>query len=208
MPPRSSEHGSGWGSRRRRRAEGGEPSIRLIRNAHIFASAVREMLERAVLCEICADSLTSSQFYLLRLMVSDGSRHIGDVADVLGVSAPAATKTIDKLERLEFVTRQPSTEDRRATLLAPSTKGRRVVSRYSAALGRRFAPIFREFSREDLRQLADLLERFALCLIKQKPGDEGYCLRCGAHYDQHCSVGKLRGGCPYQQFVGQPHPKN
>ncbi len=53
-------------------------------------------------------------------MTLNGRHQAGELAEFLGVSAPAATKNIDKLERFGLVVRSPSKGDRRATQLSAS----------------------------------------------------------------------------------------
>jgi len=171
----------------------------LLRYSHIFASAMRDLLELKVLRDVTDAPLTLSQFHLLKLISLNGTHQVGDVAQFLGVSAPAATKNIDKLERLGLVARRSSTEDRRATLLASSPKGRRLVQRYDALKTERLEPVLEGFSEQELAQLARLLERFSLRLIGQEDGGEGLCLRCSAHFQDVCPVNHLRDGCPYQK---------
>ena len=171
----------------------------LLRYSHIFASAVRDLLELKVLREVTDAPLTLPQFHLLKLISLNGSHQVGEVAQFLGVSPPAATKNIDKLEGLGLVARSPSADDRRATLLASSRKGRALVRRYEALKEERLEPVLESFSEGELAQLTRLLERFCLQLIKQQDSGEGLCLRCSAYYDEACPVNHLRDGCPYQK---------
>lgn len=180
----------------------GSDGLRLVRYSHIFASAVREVLELKLVREVSSVPLTLSQFHLLKLMFLNGRHQVGEVADFLGVSPPAATKNIDKLEALGLVFRAPSEGDRRATLLSVSPKGRRLVRRYEALKTARLAPVLVKFRSKELKQLAHLLERFSLSLLERElaGGDDGHgvCLRCDAYIESGCPVGQLRGGCPYQ----------
>ncbi len=171
----------------------------LLRYSHIFASAVRDLLELKILREVTDAPLTLPQFHLLKLISLNGSHQVGEVAQFLGVSPPAATKNIDKLEGLGLVARSRSTADRRATLLASSRKGRQLVKRYEALKEERLEPILDGFSEKELAQFSRLLERFSLLLIKQEDSGEGLCLRCSAYYDEACPVNHLRDGCPYQK---------
>ncbi len=177
----------------------------LLRYSHIFASAVRDLLEVKVLREVTNDPLSLPQFHLLKLIAMNGSHKVGEVAQFLGVSAPAATKNIDKLEGLGLVARIRSTGDRRAKILASSRKGRQLVKRYEALKEQRLEPVLDGFSAKDLRQLTRLLERFSLLLIKQQDSGEGLCLRCSAYYDDICPVNHLRDGCPYQRMRDDTH---
>ena len=121
--------------------QAGRDVFRLLRYTHIFASAVREILELKLLREISPLPLTLSQFHLLKLMTVNGQHQMGQLADFLGVSPPAATKNIDKLERLKLVVRNPSKGDRRATLLSVSPKGRRLVRKYEELKTARLSPV-------------------------------------------------------------------
>lgn len=171
----------------------------LLRYAHIFGAVVQEILELKVLREVSSDSLSLSQFHLLKLISTNGHHKVGQVADFLGVSAPAASKNVDKLERLGLASREPSKGDRRAILLASSPKGRALVERYENLKRDRLQPVLQQFSVEELRQLTQLLERFALTLIETDETDEGLCFRCSAYFDDNCPVIHHHDGCPYQK---------
>jgi DNA-binding MarR family transcriptional regulator len=172
----------------------------LVRQSHIFASLVRQILETKFLQEVAAHPLTLSQFQLLKLIALNGNYQIGEVAGFLGVSPPAATKNIDKLERLGLITRHPSKGDRRATLLSASTKGRRLVEQYESVKAERLTPVFEGFSAKDIDQFTELMERFSLSLLKREELGRGMCLLCSAYCQQECSVSRVRGGCPYERL--------
>lgn len=206
--PRHANDGNGSRSRRggTRKSRPGEES-RLVRYSHIFASAVREVLEVRLLRSASSLPLTLSQFHLLKLMTFNGQHQVSEVASFLGVSPPAATKNIDKLERLGLLSRAQSTGDRRATLLSVTAKGRRLVQRYERVKTERLAPVLAAFEPQELARLTGLLERFAVALLDLDPGVDGFCLRCAAYLEEGCPVGALRGGCPYsglQARAGQP----
>jgi DNA-binding MarR family transcriptional regulator len=177
---------------------GGPDVTRLLRNSHIFASAVREVLETKMIREASPQPLTLAQLHILKLMTFDGQHRVTELADLLGVSPPAATKNIDKLERLGLVLRAPSPDDRRATLLSVSPRGRRLVDRYEQIKRAHLAPVVNDFQPEEVEQLATLLERFSVSLLQRERSRRGYCLRCDAYIAADCPVGHLRGGCPYQ----------
>jgi DNA-binding MarR family transcriptional regulator len=170
----------------------------LLRSSHIFASAVREFLESKPLKEASSLPLTISQFHLLKLMAHNGRHQVREVADFLGVSPPAATKNVDKLERLGLVIRKPSHGDRRVTWLSVSNKGRRLVERYEEIKIERLTPVLKNFRLDDLDLLADLLERFSIALMEKEKTRRGFCLRCDAYIQNDCPIGEVRGGCPYK----------
>jgi len=180
----------------------GKKILRLLRCTHIFASAVREVLELSLLRETSPLPLTLSQSHLLKLMTYNGEHHICELAKILGVSAPAATKNIDKLERLGLVFREPSKGDRRATLVSVSPRGRQLVEKYEEMKTARISPVLESFQSGEVEKLSDLLERFAVSLLEAAGADGGFCLRCDAYIESDCAVGRVRGGCPYRKARG------
>jgi DNA-binding MarR family transcriptional regulator len=173
---------------------------RLLRHSHIFASAVREVLEEKLLREISPERLTLSQFNLLKLIALNGQHQVGELAEFLGVSPPAASKAIDKLERLGLVVRSPSKEDRRVTLLSASTDGRRLVASFEDLTADRLAPVLSKFRPEEIDEMSSLLERFSMRLYEVEESSSGLCLRCAAYVEDHCPVAHYHDNCPYQKM--------
>lgn len=202
--PRSARDGRNDRGRRGEASGGGlEGELRLVRYSHIFASAVREVLELRLLREVSSWPLTLSQFHLLKLMTFDGQHQVSEAADFLGVSRPAATKNIDKLERIGLLARAQSAGDRRATLLSVTAKGRRLVQRYEQLKAERLTPVLAAFEPQEIARLASLLERLSVALLDLDRTDDGFCLRCAAYLEEGCPVGELRGGCPYRGLLAR-----
>jgi DNA-binding MarR family transcriptional regulator len=185
------------------REDDGPDAARLhqfLRYSHIFSAAVREILVARYLAESTDVALTLPQFHLLKLIVLNGKHQVGEVAEFLGVSAPAASKNIDKLERLKLVSRAPSTGDRRATLLSASPRGRRLVRRYEDLQASRLRPVLRRFRPEEIDQLTRLLERFSVRLFAEEQSEEAFCLRCAAYCEEQCPIGQVLGNCAYEKI--------
>ena len=193
QPPAAGETGRG-GSAAEDRLHG------VLRLSHIFSSVVREILEVRLLEDTTPLPLTLSQFHILKLMTLNGRHQVGELAEFLGVSAPAITKNVDKLERFGLVVRTPSEGDRRAILLAPSHKGRRLVERYEELKVARLHPVLAEFQAGELEQFTSMLERVAVALLRQEETPRGFCMRCAAYIETGCPVGHVRGGCPYDRI--------
>ena len=175
---------------------------RVLRLSHIFSSVVREILEAKLLREATPLPLTLTQFHILKLMALKGEHQTGELAQFLGVSAPATTKNIDKLERFGLAMRTPSAGDRRATFVSTTHKGARLVEKYEELKATRVYPILETFDSHEIDQLSDLLERFSVSLLKRERTSRGFCLRCAAYIETGCPVGHVRGGCPYDKVRG------
>ncbi len=174
----------------------------LLRQTHIFASTVREVLEVKLLREVSEAPSSLPQLQLLKLMVRDGQHQAREVAHFLGVSPPAATKNVDKLVGLGLVRRERSTGDRRATLLSASPAGRRLVEEYERRKALLVRPVLERFRPEELAQLTSLLERFAVSLLERETPEAGFCARCCGYVESGCPVDWLLGDCAFRKLRG------
>jgi DNA-binding MarR family transcriptional regulator len=192
MPPGSEQERGRSGAAARLR--------RFLRFSHIFSASVREIIGDRYLSESSGHSLTISQLHLLELIAGNGGHKVSDAATLLGVSSPAATKCIDKLERLGLLSRAPCRTDRRATMLQASEDGRTLVREYERIRQQRLLPLIAGFGPLEVDRLTDLLERFAVELFKQEGSNRGSCLRCGGYFEEDCAIARVRGSCPYQKL--------
>jgi DNA-binding MarR family transcriptional regulator len=175
---------------------------RFLHCGHVFSAAVREILEARYLAEVTPEPLTVSQFNLLKLIALRGERQVGEMADMLGISSPAVSKIIDKLESKGLVTRSAATGDRRVTLVSASRKGSRLVRRYEELKAARLGPVLDVFTPEEVDQLSKLLERFSLSLYSRESTGDGFCLRCAAYGAPDCAIRAVDGVCPYERNNG------
>src|SRR5262249_18832201 len=110
-----------------------------------YAAALDRVLELAVLLNtdmtqsLAKDGLTASRTTLLWTLERTGPVPQRVLAEKLGVSARAITGLVDALTTTGCVTREPHPDDRRATLVTFTEKGRQTV--------RSLAEQQREFSR-------------------------------------------------------------
>ena len=119
-------------------------------------------LLRAVRRHDAASGLTGPRLSALSVVVFGGPMTIGALAAAEQVRPPTMTRIVTALERAGLVEREPSSADRRATLVRATSQGERLLQegrlRRVASLARRLAAL----SAEELRTLqhaAEILER-------------------------------------------------
>lgn len=178
--------------------------LRLLRSSHLIASAVREALEARLLREATPLPLSPSQLRLLRIVVRNGGYPAGRVAGLLGLSPPATTKNIDKLESLGLLFRSGAARDRRTVLVSASQTGRHLVRRYEDLESAALAPVLDDLGATEIEHLAGLLERLAAELLRPILRDGPACMRCGGYFRQDCPLGTGRGGCPCLRLLDGP----
>lgn len=169
-------------------------------SAHIFASAVSDIIEQRLLEEVSGGQVTASQLKLLKLVAMADSHTIGDVASFLGVSNAAASKAVDRLVRRSLLRRTEGQKDRRVMHLSLPRSGRRLLAAYEAAKRRKLAGIFVQFPREELRRTSELLDRLSAGIVDHSANPEELCLQCGIYFRERCLVRQLvRRDCFYQR---------
>ena len=104
--------------------------------------------------------LTPSQYNVLRILRGEGRPlPILEVADRMLAVVPGITGLIDRLERLDLVVRERSTEDRRVVFVAITSEGLDLLARLDepeSALHRRLVG---HLTPDELRELIRLLEK-------------------------------------------------
>jgi DNA-binding MarR family transcriptional regulator len=179
------------------------PSVKrdFLGSAHVFASAVREVLEDRLLREVAGRQLGFSQLKLLIFVAHTNARTVGDVAAFLGVSKPAASQAVDRLVRRKWLRRTEGEADRRFAKLSLTDSGHRLLKSYEAAKARKLERIFRGFSAADLQHTADLLDRVSAQIVNHSAKPEEVCLQCGVYFRERCLLRTLSGhNCFYHTY--------
>lgn len=159
--------------------------------ARVFARAVRDVFEAAVLREVAGDKVTFPQLKLLYLVSQTGSVTVGDAAAFLGVTSAAASKAVEKLVRRRLLRRNDIQGDRRTSQLSITEASRKLLEAYEAARNQKAAEIFAQYSPEQLRYTAELLDRLAAEICKQTTSRDEVCVQCEVYFREECRFGKF-----------------
>jgi DNA-binding MarR family transcriptional regulator len=107
---------------------------------------------------ILVEGMTYPRMRLIHEL-SEGPQIMGALRDRLGVSARNITVLVDGLERDGFAKRAPHPEDRRATVVELTDKGRAAHRAVYAAHADRAAALFATLDHDDQQALLGLLRR-------------------------------------------------
>jgi DNA-binding MarR family transcriptional regulator len=169
-------------------------------SAHVFATAVREVMEEKLLHEVASKQTSLPQLKLLTLVASTDRHTIGDVAAFLGVSKAAASQTVEKLVRRKWLRRTVEKTDRRAVRLSLTESGQRLLAEYESTRNQKLTKVFRGFSDKELRHMADLLDRVSTEIVNHSAKPEEICLQCGIYFRERCLLRNVMGRtCFYQK---------
>jgi DNA-binding MarR family transcriptional regulator len=102
--------------------------------------------------------LTYAQSQVLFYVVDHPGCHMGDVAKAFGVTLPAVTHIIDRLEQKQFVTRGDHPADRRVYLLEPTRQGRALVQELHTMQTRSLEDVLARMAANDRQRVVKGLE--------------------------------------------------
>lgn len=92
---------------------------------------------------------------------------VNDLAEIMGVEAPSITRKTQDLEKAGLVERRPDPNDRRATYVTTTAKGRTVAKRIWQARLDDITKILGGWSPHDRQEFIRLFERFGHDLAAQ-----------------------------------------
>jgi MarR family transcriptional regulator, 2-MHQ and catechol-resistance regulon repressor len=107
--------------------------------------------------------LSSTQRLALSTLVDQGAMRLGALAAAMGTTDATATRTVQALERLDLVEREPDESDGRGVRIGASPEGRELIAR-----GRkRMALILEELVAEDERErVIELLRALSGAVVR------------------------------------------
>ena len=110
--------------------------------------------------------LTPAQYHLLLALSHEPELGVGEMAAAAGCSSPTATRMLDGLEREGVVVREPSTEDRRRTIVSLTAKGKRLLAQQRRQSHEKKQRLYDQLSPEERRQTEDALHRLAVLIAE------------------------------------------
>ncbi|MGH7304140.1 MAG: MarR family winged helix-turn-helix transcriptional regulator [Candidatus Rokuibacteriota bacterium] len=102
--------------------------------------------------------LTYAQSQVLFYVAEHTGCHMGDVGKDFGVTLPAVTHLVDRLEEKGFVVRGEHPVDRRVYVLEPTAAGRTLTDELHALQLRGVEPVLNRMSARDRQRLMEGLE--------------------------------------------------
>ena len=163
------------------------------RTTDLFVGVLAKAMASRVLEEEFDGQVTMAQLQALRYLSRNDQRLMSDLAEGLGISYPAATKTVERLVKKELVSREGDPADRRVVRVRLTDAGARMVERIGAEMNRRLGAVLEHLHEADREALLRGMSAFvsaALENIEDEKTLTSICLHCG---DQHI------GDCPVEE---------
>jgi len=165
----------------------------MLRDVDKLADLFSDLIERVLITQLLEDlgdhDITPAQVEALHFLARHDPNRVGDLAAGLGISYPAATKTIDRLVAKELVTRREGQRDRRQSELTVTDSGRELIATLRSARRERLEAILARMPSEDQKALLKGLRGFITAgFMTDKALIAATCQRCGTECFPDCVV--------------------
>lgn len=114
---------------------------------------------------------TTSQTEALAIVYHEGPITLKQLAEQMQLTPGSISQLIEQLERLDLVTRTPSTTDRRVTHVTTTEKGTAEVLRIKAQKEDLFKNVYKDLSLDEIRIMAKVQEKM-IAYLKEQAGEQ------------------------------------
>ncbi|MFQ5834915.1 MAG: MarR family winged helix-turn-helix transcriptional regulator [bacterium] len=135
--------------------------------------------------------LSVPQLRALRFLKQHEDCLVGDLANGLAISYPAASKLINRLIDRGMTQRRDDEADRRNTRLRVTLKGGKVLEIIEEKRRREIVQIFWKLEGDEQRFLTQGLKRFLEAALSDETIIDKVCLHCGTEHFDDCLINKL-----------------
>lgn len=147
------------------------------RLAGLFSEIILKTMTTPILRELEERDLTLSQLHALSYVGERPSCSIGEIAEGLDVSHPAAVKMVDRLVKKGLVSRSVSRLDHRQAAIEITPAGRELVQWVGRERSDRLSHVLEQMNPEERQGLIRGLERFVEASLNARALDQ-ICRSC------------------------------
>lgn len=165
------------------------------RNVEIFTAIMKIIISQSIPCPEKKAQVTLAQMKCLQYIHSHDRVLIGDIAKSRGISYPAATKTISRLEEKGLVVREHDPADRRNIFVRLTDCGRMTATQILPERIRRFKALLHEMPLEKRQSMEAGIAAFLEVALKDRELLRQVCLHCGKDHDETCMLYEIKKKC-------------
>ncbi len=164
------------------------------RNAEIFAAIIKAITNQSIPCPEKHIQVTLAQMKCLQYIHSHDRVLIGDIAKSRGISYPAATKAVSRLEEKGLVFREHDPDDRRNVFIRLTDCGQMIATQILPDRVLRIKKLLDEMPGEKRRAMLEGMAAFLAAALKDGQLLEQVCLHCGKDHDETCMLYEIKKG--------------
>ncbi len=165
------------------------------RNMEIFAAILQVITSQCIHCPGKQARVTLAQMKCLQFILAHDKVLIGDIAKSRGISYPAATKAISRLEGKGLVVREHDPADRRNIFVRLTDCGRLTATEVLPDKLNRIKGLLDQMPLAKRQAMQDGMAAFLQVALKDRVLLEQVCLHCGKDHDETCMLYEIRKKC-------------
>lgn len=156
----------------------GRDDLRRIRDfVELVSEAARSSRQRERLLRAAGTPLTGAGLLAMRVVARRPGVTVSELARALDIDQSTISRQLHPLEAQNLLTRTVDDKDRRVARLTLTTAGRRVLAALGEAAMNDIDVALADFTPEDRRALADLLDRFRSGMLAARIDERGRVVR-------------------------------
>jgi len=165
------------------------------RNMEIFMAIMKAITIQCIPCPEKQVQVTLVQLQCLQFIHAHHKVLIGDIAKSRGISYPAATKAISRLEEKGLVAREHDPADRRNIFVRLTDCGRFLATQILPEKLRRMKALLDEMPGDKREALREGLAAFLKVALTDLVLLDQVCLHCGKDHDETCVLYEIKQKC-------------
>ncbi len=172
-----------------------QSTIHIAEYSQILSQIINELFENTFLKEHGPEPLSKTQFSILRILSVGGKYAVSEIADILHISRPAASKNVEKLVQQKLVNRTYIEEDRRIAQVSLTQGGSSLVNAYEQMSLKKQNEALSMFSENERKVFTDLLGKYVRNCLLNEPNVEAICMQCKCNLAEECTISEFNQNC-------------
>lgn len=152
----------------------------------LFSDIIFKTMTVQLLRELEDLDITLPQLQALTYVAEHQKCSIGALADGLGVTHPAAVKSVERLVKKGLVARAVAASDHRQAQLTATPEGRQLVNEIRLQRTQRLTRVLDRMLPEERLALIRGLEKFVTAALRDERALDGLCLSCQTLMPSDC----------------------
>lgn len=152
----------------------------------LFSDIIFKTMTVQLLRELEDLDITLPQLQALTYVAEHPDCSIGALAEGLGVTHPAAVKSVERLVKKGLVARAVAASDHRQAQLAATSEGRQLVNEIRLQRTQRLTRVLDRMRPEERLALIRGLEKFVTAALMDERALDGLCLSCQTLMPSDC----------------------
>ncbi len=133
-----------------------------------ISQIVPNIIQGAHLGFLAERAITHTQFFMLIAVHSRGQCPMKTIAANMHVSMPTVSGIVDRLVQAKFLRRYENLEDRRQVMVELTAEGKKLISQFQEAVGRRWLEVLSLLSDSDIKVFSGMIANLQKALSAEQ----------------------------------------